>query len=117
MRIDAALTDETILQELGERLPGVRLARNPTQQELADQAGLGLRTIQRMESGQSATHLSGLVRVCRVLGLTDNLENLLPEQGISPIARLKVQSGRRQRASGTRKPAKPPKNWTWGETS
>jgi transcriptional regulator with XRE-family HTH domain len=115
--MNAQITDDRILEEIGERIARVRLARNLTQEQLAEQAGLGLRTVQRLELGAAATQLSGFIRVCRVLGLIDRLENLIPEEPASPIALLKQQGHKRKRASG-RKPAAPAlKKWTWGEPS
>lgn len=109
------MTDEALLKALGERLAGLRLAHNLTQQKLAEQAGLGLRTVQRLESGAAATQLSGLLRVCRVLGLVEQLDTLIPEPAPSPMAQLKLQGSQRRRASGRRATARTPKKWTWGE--
>jgi len=115
MKIDPELTDEVLLKLFGERLAGLRLARNLTQQQLADQAGLGLRTVQRLESGEAATQLTGFVRVCRVLGLVAHFESLLPEPAVSPLMQLKLQGRRRKRATGTRGATGRPGKWTWGE--
>jgi transcriptional regulator with XRE-family HTH domain len=117
MKIDSQMTDEVLLKLIGERLAGLRLARNLTQQQLAEQAGLGLRTVQRLESGEAATQLSGFVRICRVLGLVERFETLIPEPAASPMAQLKSQGRRRQRASGGRaaQGTGTDKKWTWGE--
>ena len=94
----------------------LRLAKNLTQEQLALQAGLGLRTVKRLESGAAATQLSGFVRVCRVLGLLEGLDAFLPEAAVSPMAQLKLQGRKRQRASGRRERAVgEPKKWTWGD--
>jgi transcriptional regulator with XRE-family HTH domain len=116
MKITSALTDEAVLKLLGERVAAHRLTLNLTQQQVAEQAGLGLRTVQRLEWGASATQLSGFVRVCRVLGLAENLELLVPPPTPSPIAELKQARVKRQRASGRTSPPKRGKKWTWGET-
>ena len=115
------LTDETLLGKVGERLARLRLSRNLTQAQLAEQAGLGVRTIQRLELGATATQLSGFLRVCRVLGLLERLDTLIPEVTASPIAQLKLQGRERRRASGL-KTAAPmagaaKKKWSWGEAS
>ena len=44
MKINAQLTDEAILKELGGRLTSARLGRNLTQAALAEQAGVSKRT-------------------------------------------------------------------------
>ena len=115
MKIDRNMTDEVLLKLIGARLAGLRLARNLTQQQLAEQAGLGLRTVQRLELGAAATQLSGFVRVCRVLGLVEHLESLIPEPAVSPMAQLKLQGGKRKRATGNKTASAKSKKWTWGE--
>ena len=117
MRIHAQLTDQSILEELGARLASTRLGRNLTQAALAEQAGVSKRTVERLESGAVATQLSGFLRVCRVLGLVDHFESLIPEAVASPMEQLKRQGAKRQRASGRKAAANAPKQWTWGEAS
>ncbi|MCB1931209.1 MAG: helix-turn-helix transcriptional regulator [Candidatus Accumulibacter sp.] len=117
MKIVNALSDEAILHELGERLAAARLERNLTQAALAEEAGVAKRTVERLESGASATQLSGFVRICRVLGLLERLDALAPENTVSPIEQLKLRGRKRQRASGRRRTPEEAKKWTWGEES
>ena len=120
MKSDKQITDEALLGMFGERLARLRLSRNLTQAQLAEQAGLGVRTVQRLELGAAATQLSGFLRVCRVLGLVERLDALIPEVTASPIARLKLQGRERRRASGRKTPATAAgagKKWTWGGAS
>ena len=86
-----------------------------TQEQLAEQGGLGLRTVQRLELGTAATQLSGFVRVCRVLDLVERFDALVPEETASPIAQLKLQGRKRQRATGRKVATGDPKKWTWGD--
>lgn len=116
MKIEPQLTDEAVLQELGGRLTQSRIERNLTQAALAEQAGVSKRTVERLESGEVATQLSGFLRVCRVLGLLERFEMLLPEPTPGPMAQLQQQGRKRQRATGKRTNAGEPKKWTWGET-
>jgi transcriptional regulator with XRE-family HTH domain len=117
MKLTKQLTDEAILRELGSRLASTRLARNLTQDALAREAGVSKRTVERLESGEVATRLSGLVRVCRVLGLVERLDALVPQAAPTPIEQLKLTSRERKRASRRRalKPAQ--RKWTWGDGS
>jgi transcriptional regulator with XRE-family HTH domain len=117
MSIAPTLTDEALLKLVGERLARLRLAKNLTQRQLAEQAGLGLRTVQRLELGAAATQLSGFMRVCRVLGLVARLETLIPEVAASPMAQLELHGRRRRRATGKKGAEGEPKKWTWGEGS
>ena len=115
MKITQNLTDESLLNLIGERLARLRLMKNLTQQQLAEQAGLGLRTVQRLELGAAATQLSGFIRVCRVLGLVENLETFIPQPAVSPMAQLKQAGRKRQRATGKKTAPGGSKKWTWGE--
>lgn len=115
MKITSQLNDESLLKELGGRLAGMRIERNLTQAALAEQAGVSKRTVERLESGQVATQLSGFVRVCRVLGLVENLDRLVPEPTASPMAQLRQQGRKRKRATGKRAEAGEPKKWKWGD--
>ena len=117
MKINAQLTDESVLKEIGGRLTGARLGRNLTQAALAEQAGVSKRTVERLESGEVATQLSGFLRVCRPLGLLERFENLIPDALPSPMEQLKKQGRKRQRASGRKAVPGKPKNWTWGESA
>ncbi len=117
MKIHQQLTDEAILRELGGRLAGARLERNLTQAALAEQAGLSKRTVERLEAGAVATQLSGFLRVCRVLGLVEHFEMLIPEPVASPMAQLQRQGRRRQRAAGKKATPGTAKEWTWGKST
>lgn len=117
MRISPQLTDQAILQELGGRLAAARIEHNLTQAALAEQAGVAKRTIERLESGEVATQLSGFLRVCRVLGLLERFEVLLPEPTPGPMAQLKQQGRKRQRASGRKVAEGKPQKWTWGDAT
>jgi transcriptional regulator with XRE-family HTH domain len=117
MKITTQLTDESILEEFGARLASARLARNLTQAALADQAGVSKRTVERLESGAVATQLSGFLRVCRVLGLMENFDSLIPDGVASPMEQLKQKGRKRQRASGKKTVASEAKKWTWGDES
>jgi transcriptional regulator with XRE-family HTH domain len=120
MKVSRQATDEAILEELGGRLAQVRLGKNLTQAQLAQQAGISKRTLERLESGEVAAQLSAFIRVCRALDLLDNFENLIPAGGPSPIAQLKLGGRQRRRASGVAPRAlndPPPAGgtWTWGD--
>lgn len=115
MKITQQMTDAAVLQALGERLAGARIERNLTQAALAQEAGVSKRTVERLESGEVAAQLSGFLRVCRVLGLLERLDLFLPEPVPGPMAQLRQQNRKRQRASGRRRPGTEGKPWTWGE--
>lgn len=120
MRLTQELTDEAILKELGTRLERRRVDANLTQAELAEEAGISKRTLERIEAGDS-TDFTMLIRVLRALKLLEGLETLIPDLPQSPITLLKARGRERKRArhprgrrgaAATPKPASP---WKWGE--
>ena len=90
-----------------------------TQADLAEQAGIAKRTLERMEAGQSS-QLTSVIRVLRVLDALPALDTLLPKAGPRPMDFVKRQ-GRRQRASGKRRKTlsepTPQKPWAWDDDS
>lgn len=113
MKIEGIRTDEAILREVGGRLAGRRLARNWTQGEVAEKAGVSKRTVERMESGEVAGRLTGLVRILRALDLLERLDLLVPEVGPEPVEELRMAGRRRKRAAKARDGAR--REWTWGD--
>lgn len=115
MKIQKELNDEVILEELGRRLNRIRLDKNITQAQLATEAGVSKRTIERLEAGEVAAQLSGFIRVCRALGLLERFDLLVPEAAPSPLAQLKYRGKERQRAWVVREPGPAKRKWEWGE--
>ena len=115
MKITKEATDEAVLKEVGARIARVRLDRNLTQAELAEQSGVSLRTISRLESGSVASQLSSLVRVCRVLDIVERLDLVVPEPVPSPMQQFKLQGRTRRRASSAKNMKAPAKKWRWGD--
>lgn len=103
-----------MLEELGGRLRALRLGRNMSQQKLAEEAGVGRVTVQRIEDGESAS-MSNFVRVLRALGGLDALDGLLPPAEPGPIEELERRGRSRQRASAPRRPTPPSSRWRWGD--
>ena len=113
MKISGQAVDAVILSELGERIARLRLERNQKQAELATQAGVSKRTVERMEAG-GPTQLANLVRVCRALGLVDRFETLIPQPLPSPVEQLKLRGRQRKRAASA-KVKVPAGKWTWAD--
>ena len=125
MHIKSEFTDAAVLQILGERIQRYRIEAGLTQAELAEQAGIGKRTTERIEAGCGA-ELVTLIRVLRILNILEGLERLLPELPPSPIAQLELRGKQRQRVSPRRRQSEvairpdqvrgssPARRWTWG---
>ncbi len=101
-----------IEQSLCKRLEALRLARNITQQQLADEAGVSLRTIGRMEKGLGVS-LDTFLRVLIALRLQGNLDALLPDPQIRPMERIGRRGKERKRARPKVTENQAP--WDWGE--
>ena len=102
MAIYSAQTDESALAILGKRLAAFRVRNNWTQADLAQKAGVGKGTVERIERGESVQVLN-LVKVLRVCGALDLFLNIFPDDSPSPMQLLymgKIKTRRRARTSG-----------------
>jgi len=110
------MTDDRVLEQLGERLSRYRLDRNVTQADLASEAGVHKNTVFRLEAGES-TQTKNLIRVLRALGLLEQLEALVPEPTPSPLKLLDAMEQQRKRAvskSEQQSDSESP-GWTWAD--
>jgi transcriptional regulator with XRE-family HTH domain len=106
------LTDDVVIAELRQRCRRERLLQNMTQQDLAERSGVGINTVRRYERDHDySPSLETFIRIIRVLGALDVLEQILPERPLDP---LNPQASERRRARSSA--AKPRAGeWTWGE--
>lgn len=119
MRITSELTDAAVLNELGDRLERLRINAGLTQAQLAEEAGISKRTVERIEAGHSIDFVM-VLRVLRVLKRLEVLDRLVPTSPQSPLALLKGRGRERKRVKHSRHPlddtaepkSTPP--WKWG---
>ncbi|MBS1891255.1 MAG: helix-turn-helix domain-containing protein [Actinobacteria bacterium] len=116
MLIQANTPDDLVLRELGVRLARTRLEKNLSQADLAREAGVSKRTVERLEAGE-AVRSNSLIRVLRALGRLEVLDRLIPEPLPSPVERLRLEGRRRRRAGGRRAASEstPNEPWRWGD--
>jgi putative transcriptional regulator len=95
------MTDLAIALELGQRLEQRRLAANKPQKELAQELGIAEGTYRNAIQGKAK--LEVLIGIMRLLGCLDELDNFLPPQPFSPMALLKLEGKKRQRAGSRRR--------------
>ncbi|MFU8848075.1 MAG: helix-turn-helix domain-containing protein [Opitutales bacterium] len=101
------------LEAIGLRLARERIRKGLTQAELAKEAGIGKRTLERLENGESV-QLGSFIRVLGQLDLLGRLIALLPDPQPSPIQLFEgVEEPRR--VYKQRKPEAPAKPWVWEE--
>ena len=106
--------NETILKEMGRRIADVRIAISLTQEELAARAGVSLRTIERIEKGNSV-NVDKILNVLRAVQCLSALEVLVPAQELSPAEFFQGKK-KRKRVSAKMKQASRPE-WKWGDES
>lgn len=58
------------MSNIGDKIKQVRIARNLTQQDLADKMGLKRNTISQWESGVRNVSVEQLIEIARVVGVT-----------------------------------------------
>jgi transcriptional regulator with XRE-family HTH domain len=118
MHIDDHMSEAAILAELGHRLERHRVERNRTQADLAEEAGIGRATLQRIERGESV-QLTSIVKLLRAVELLSALDAAVPETIAFPIAELERQQRRgRRRARGRHggpTPVDEDQPWGWGD--
>lgn len=114
--MDSTSSDQ-IEAALCAELAELRLARNISQAQLAEKAGIGLRTIKRFEAGEGTT-LDTFIRVLKALEISDNLSAVIPDQSVRPLERVSLKGGQRRRARQSeevkQEDNKEP-SWSWGE--
>ena len=119
MSITSELTDMAVLREIGERLERRRIDAGLTQAQLAEEAGISKRTVERLEAGHS-TDFVMLLRVLRVLKLLETLDQWVADLPQSPLTLLKGRGRARKRVGHSRRPpdgtaAPPARPWKWRE--
>lgn len=70
-------------KKIGSRLKSIRLKHNMTQQELSNQSMVSVSTIKKIEDGQ-INSFDSLLRLMRILGKLDLLQELTKEEKLSP---------------------------------
>ena len=116
MNISELQSEDAILAEIGTRIAQRRLDFQLTQAEVAEQAGVGKRTLERIESGSSA-QLSSIIRIFRVLDLLPNLDQMIPEAEPSPMDLLLRKGKARKRVSLKGRSKQSDKPWSWDDES
>ena len=106
-------TSDQIEAALCKRLETIRLSRNITQAQLAEEAGVSPRTIGRLEKGQGVS-MDTFIRIMMALNIQQNLEALLPDPTVRPIERVGMGAGERKRARPAKSVDELP-TWSWGD--
>ena len=112
MDIERHTTPEVVLKELTGRLARYRMESGFTQAELSAKAGVGKRTLERIEKGCD-TQVTTLIRLLLALDLTDRLEQLVPKPQKSPMALLAGKSELTRKRVRHKSDEKSERTWKW----
>ena len=87
MKIDYLTPEAAALAEMGRRLTRVRKQQGFSQAGLAEEAGIGVATLRRIESGQDS-QIASWLKLLKALRMTAAVDGLLPETFDSPMAEV-----------------------------
>lgn len=90
------------LTDLGQHVGTWRRLRRLTVEEVADRAGVGVRTVSRLEGGQGVT-LENALRIARALGVLDVLTQAVDPYA-SDVGRLRADEALPRRVCHRRAP-------------
>lgn len=101
MKINSLTPDKMILSELGQRLARVRKQQGMSQIKLAEEAGIGVATLGRIESGQSG-QMDSWLKIMKALNMATSIDAFLPEKFDSPRAQvLSSQTSRSKKGANS----------------
>lgn len=106
-------SNENVLTELGKRIRATRIDTPLTQRELANRAGVSLKTLSNIELGHDS-NVSSLISVLRALGLLSNADVLVPSVTVRPSDIVNIGRSRQRASSPNRRPATSD-TWKWGD--
>ena len=109
MKITELSPDRLILHELGRRVAHLRKRQGFTQTQLSEEAGIGIATLRRIESG-SGGQMETWLKILKTLGLVSNIDDAIPPIVPSPMQEAKGTRGRRR-------PKPRPSTISWGDES
>lgn len=112
MAISISDSDQAIVKELGRRLAQRRITMRLKQADLAEQAGVGKRTVERIEAGESA-QATTLIRVFRVLDLLPALDALIPVESTRPMELLRHGGKMPRRVRKREQAESEASDWHW----
>ena len=108
IEITAITPEYEVLHELGRRLARVRKQQGFSQTALAEQAGIGVATLRRIEGGKDS-QLESWIKLLKALEMAHSINALLPAVFRSPMneARAAVKRSRQRKSA--------PSGIVWGD--
>ena len=96
ININQLTPESEILREFGNRLARIRKQQGLSQAELAEEAGIGVATLRRIEGGQDGLFESWL-KLLKALNMAAAIDALLPETFNSPMAEARAANPKKQK--------------------
>lgn len=96
MKIDKLTPETVILKELGKRLARIRKQQRLSQTQLAEEAGLGVATLRRIEAGRDS-QMESWLKIMKSLQMISAIDALLPERFNSPMVEVLSETKRRKK--------------------
>lgn len=93
------MSDDSIIQTIGDFVKHHRLQQNIKQKDLAERAGINRTTLSDLEMGKRC-QLITLIQVLRILNKLHVFESFEVKSQISPILLAEMEMKKRQKASG-----------------
>lgn len=103
-------TSNEYLKELGKHLKQYRIAKGLSQKELEEKSGVSLKSISRLELGESSVQLENFIKLLIALDLGSNIDLLIPDQSKRPSFYIEPKKPQRVRRKKTIK-----HSFVWGE--
>ena len=114
MKIVGTENNITIRKELANRIKSNRICYPMTREELAEKSGVSLRTIARIESGET-TQLDNIVSIMRALDCLERIDLLFQDSEIRPSMIIKNEKPRKRASSSKYRTKANNTNWVWKE--
>lgn len=92
-----SMSDQALAAQIGAFVRHHRMEQNKTQDALSHEAGISRSTLSLLERGETVT-VTTLIQVLRVLDQLSVLNAFEIRETISPLALIKLQKRKRQRA-------------------
>lgn len=115
MKISGSENNKFIREEIAKRIKAYRIDYPMTREELAEKSGVSLRTIARIESGDT-TQFDNIVNIMRALDCLERIDLLFQDSEVRPSQLIKNDSNVRKRASSRKKNSTGRNSdWVWKE--
>ena len=108
------ITASAMLANISGRIRRYRIDYPLTQQELAEKAGISLRSLQNFEQGRDI-RTESFIKILMALDLSDHLNALLPDPDDRPSAYFNRSQGHMRQRVSRRKNNPPATGFRWGD--